>query len=62
MNTDIFIPLKEVKKRTSLSGTSIWRRIKDGDFPPGVKISANRVAWPESTIQKWIADKMGSVK
>jgi len=62
MKPDIFIPLKEVKKITSLSGPTIWRMRKKGTFPQNVKISDNRVAWSQAAIQKWIAEKLGGAE
>lgn len=61
MKTDILIPKAEVIRQTSLSGSSIWRLVKDGTFPGGKKISPNRVAWSQSEVSDWIVEKMGDV-
>ena len=47
----------EVKARTGLSRTSVWREQKAGRFPAGIKISANAVGWRESDIAAWIASR-----
>jgi len=62
LNNDTLIPLKEVKKITSLSGPTIWRMRKKGAFPQNVKISDNRVAWSRQAIQKWITEKTGGAE
>lgn len=47
--------IKDVSRITSLSETTIYRRMKVGDFPKPVTISPNRVAWPSSVIAQWQA-------
>ncbi len=49
-----------VRDRTSLSEMTIRRMMERGEFPAPVRISANRVAWPEAEIASWIASKVGS--
>jgi predicted DNA-binding transcriptional regulator AlpA len=46
----------EVIRETTLSGPSLWRRVKDGTFPPPLKIGPNRVAWLRSDVDKWKAN------
>lgn len=56
---DNLLRLADVKGRTSLSRTTIYRRIALGTFPPSVPISDGLVAWYESDINAWVADPMG---
>ncbi|TDR93794.1 helix-turn-helix transcriptional regulator [Enterovirga rhinocerotis] len=51
----------EVKARTGLSRTSVWREQRAGRFPPAIQISANAVGWRESDIAAWIASRTASV-
>ena len=46
--------------RTSLKRASLYAAMDRGDFPKPIRISANRVAWPESTVAAWIASKMAA--
>jgi len=48
------LPPPVVSDRTSLSRTTLWRLVRDGGFPPPVKVSPGRVAWPEATVNAWI--------
>lgn len=48
---------KKVLERVPYSDTTLWRRVKDGSFPAPIRISANAVAWRESDIERWIAEK-----
>ena len=50
------IRIKTVQARTSLSKSTIYRKIADGTFPPQIKISVNGAGWHESDIDRWIAD------
>lgn len=53
----VLLPPPAVEARTSLSRTTIWRRVKDGSFPKPIRISANRIAWPEAAVESWIASR-----
>lgn len=41
---------------TSLSRSTIYRLIKEGRFPAGIKISNRRVAWKKEDIDQYIAN------
>jgi len=56
---DNLLRLADVKARTKLSRTTIYRRISAGTFPPSTPISDGLVAWYESDIDAWVADPMG---
>lgn len=47
----------EVKRRTGLSRTTIWRREREGEFPARVKLGDNSVAWRESEVEDWIESR-----
>jgi prophage regulatory protein len=48
--------MKTVVARTSLSRSTIYRKIAEGSFPPQIRISNNGTGWRESDINRWIAD------
>jgi prophage regulatory protein len=56
---DNLLRLAEVKARTGLSRTTIYRRIAAGAFPASVPISAGLVAWYQSDVDAWVADPLG---
>ena len=45
----------QVVARTTLSRAALYAEIAAGRFPRPVRLSANRVAWPESQVDSWIA-------
>lgn len=49
-----FYSRSEVQTITTLSRVTLWRRIKDGNFPPPVQISPGRVAWTRRSIHEWL--------
>ena len=62
----------EVKLRTGLKNTALWRAMKDGKFPKSVRLStttktpnafgkgrdSGAVAWVEAEVEQWIESKM----
>jgi prophage regulatory protein len=51
-----FLSRREVKRRTTWSDTTLWRRVKAGAFPALVKIGPGRVAWSSSDYEGWKAE------
>ena len=52
--------ITEVVQVTGLSGTTIWRRVRSGDFPAPVRLGSlatRSVGWRESEIRKWIESR-----
>lgn len=44
-----------VLERLGLSGTTIWRLERAGQFPKSIRLSPGAVAWKERDIEDWIA-------
>lgn len=45
--------LPQVIEFTGLPRSTIYARIKEGTFPPPVKLSARSVAWPKTVLEEW---------
>ncbi len=54
---DRFLREREVARMTGLSRTTRWRLERRGEFPRRRQISRNAVAWLESEIREWQAEK-----
>lgn len=52
------ISLTEVRERVGLSKTDIYRKIAAGKFPKQVPLGTARVAFVESEIDAWIAERI----
>ena len=50
-----FLRLPDVRARTGLSRSEIYRRIADQSFPEPVKIGQRSSAWASSEVDQWIA-------
>jgi prophage regulatory protein len=47
----------DVRERTGLSRSTVWRLERRGAFPKHIKVSANIVAWLEQDVVEWIRSK-----
>ena len=52
------LSIKETCKRTSISRTGIWRRVKDGEFPRPVSVGGIRKAFVRDEVDQWIAERI----
>lgn len=53
-NVKRFIRVPDVLNRVGFSRTTLYERIKEGNFPDRIKIGPRRVAFVESEIDEWI--------
>lgn len=51
---DTMLRQSEVLRRTGLSRTTIWRKIKANTFPAPRQLGPNSIGWPESVITEWL--------
>ena len=49
-----------VQAMTGLSRSSIYQKMKDGDFPQQIKLSERSVGWIESEVQTWLNDRIST--
>lgn len=54
---DRILRLKDVKDRVGLSRATIYRRIKQTEFPASVSLGGSSIGWRESDINAWIASR-----
>jgi prophage regulatory protein len=46
-----------VEQLTGLSRSTIYDLMTKGEFPRSVRLTARAVAWPESAIAEWLAQR-----
>ena len=51
---DRLLSLPEVVRLTGLSRSTLYRKVKEGDFPLPVKLGKRAVGWRESEVIAWI--------
>lgn len=54
--SDRIVRLNTGRSRTSLSRSTIYRKIAEGTFPAQIRISVNGAGWHEPKINRWIAN------
>ncbi len=50
----------EVQNKTGLGASSIYAMMKQGKFPQCMNLSERRVAWVESDVDQWIAERVAN--
>lgn len=63
-NHTTLIKRPEVRRRTTLSDSALYRLMDDGDFPRPVRPnpSGRAVAWVEAEVEQWIADRIEAAR
>ncbi|MEP4705277.1 MAG: AlpA family phage regulatory protein [Hyphomicrobiales bacterium] len=51
---------KSVIEVTSLSRTTLWRKVQAGEFPSPVQLTAARVGYLADEVDLWINDRVNS--
>lgn len=52
-----FLAKPAVLTLTTFSDTTLWRRVRAGEFPAPVRISPGRVAWLAVDVYGWIRER-----
>jgi prophage regulatory protein len=42
---------------TGLSGVTIWRRMKAGDFPLSLQLTPNKIGWFLDEVEAWMESR-----
>lgn len=53
-----FLRLPDVKRRTGLSKSTLYDRIRAGTFPKPVPLGGSLSAWVESEVEEWMAARI----
>ena len=54
---DAILRIGTVAERIGLARPTIYRMVKDGEFPRPIKITTRAVGWRESDLVAWIASR-----
>ena len=58
LNDVIFLRLRGVRAVTGLSKSSLYALIRGNSFPAPVRIGPRSVAWVESEVKEWAAERV----
>ncbi|MBB5188920.1 prophage regulatory protein [Zhongshania antarctica] len=53
---------KQIEARTGLARSTIYALMAEGKFPKPCRLVGRTVAWPASSIDKWIAERIAASK
>ena len=45
---------KQVTEAIGLSRTTLWRRVRDGQFPKPVKLGPTAIGWRSAEVEEWL--------
>lgn len=52
-----YLRLPELRQMVPLSPATIWRKTRNGSFPPAIKLSERVTAWNREAVEAWLAAK-----
>ena len=53
-----FVRQRLLLRFVPFSKSTLWRRVKVGDFPAPVRLSAGVTAWRAEDVRRWIAGRI----
>ena len=54
--------LRDVETATGCKKSTIYKLMKEGKFPPCVRITARMAAWPESAVLAWVQARIAGAE
>lgn len=54
---NLYLSDKQTAARYSVKRCSIWRWLREGDFPPPVKLSGGCTRWRLSDLEAWEVER-----
>lgn len=58
----VYFSDKQIAERYGVDRTTIWRWVKDGNFPEPVKLSKGCTRWPETPVLSWESRRAEGMK
>ena len=54
--------INEVTNLTGLSNSSIYKQVRQNQFPQSIKLTARATGWDSREVEKWITNKINKNK
>jgi prophage regulatory protein len=54
--------INEVTNLTGLSKSSIYKQVRQNQFPQSIKLTARATGWDSREVEKWITNKINQNK
>ncbi|MFV0409487.1 MAG: helix-turn-helix transcriptional regulator [Paracoccus sp. (in: a-proteobacteria)] len=55
---DRLLRLPDVERMAGIKKSTIYAFMREGRFPPCVRITRRLSAWPESAVQAWVTERI----
>ncbi|WP_281078783.1 AlpA family phage regulatory protein [Variovorax paradoxus] len=52
-----YVRLPELRRMVLLSPATIWRKARNGSFPPAIKLSERVTAWNRRDVEAWLDER-----
>lgn len=59
---DRLLRMSAVESLTGLKKSTIYKRMRLGEFPAAVRLGSKTVAWPESAVLTWVQERIGGAQ
>ncbi len=59
---DVLLTRREVERRTGLSRSTLYRKMREGTFPVPLKVSERAVRWRDSDIRAYVDSRPRSYR
>ena len=59
---DRLLRLPDVEAATGCKKSTIYKLMKEGKFPPCVRITSRMAAWPESAVLAWVQARIAGAQ
>lgn len=56
-----YVRLRELQTMVPFSVPTIWRKSRDGSFPPAIRLSPRITAWSRDAVEQWLKSKEHSL-
>ncbi len=60
LNNQTLLLFEEVLPRVRLSRATLYREMRRGAFPRPMRTSRNRIAWLQSEVDNWFAERVAA--
>ena len=60
-DSDVLLTRREVERRTGLSRSTLYRKMREGTFPVPLKVSEQAVRWRERDIRAYVDSRPRSM-
>jgi prophage regulatory protein len=60
LDVDKVLRLPQVLEQIGMGRAWVYAEIQKGKFPPGLKLGARARGWTASSIELWLADRIGA--